>query len=184
MNESITTAFKELRTIVTVYVIALGHLFLEFYGSGGLNETSTIFRIKIPEVKYPLAYGILFFIFILTLTIKMRLLQNLMRLLREQKPELFNESALYLKYFPWIISPFQLSNHHYRGFWLTIGTGTGYLFYLSITHMISRYANKTIFELMGFIDLILFFLILWFIYLLYNYLKEIRVMIKSVTEHF
>ena len=179
MKENIITSLKELRRILNIYLVTLGYLALEFWASGGLKR-ATLFRIEVPANKYSLAFGVLFALFFVMVTLKLRALRDLLMLAKKHQTADFAFTAMELRLYPWTLSPFQESRVGRGGFWTSIVAGFIYLACLSLAHII-RGETMSEFQIIGVVDLCILFAMTYLLSIVYYYVRDVRHIIESIN---
>ena len=179
MIEYIRTALKDLQKLHSLYGATFGLLFLvSFLAAPSLIGVDVnIFGILVIGEKYSLIVGLLFGAFVVALLLKLRQLRHLVAVTREGNER--DSAVRELRYYPWVMSPFQGGALGRQGFWGSLLVGSVYVGVLGILHILDPFRRGVWHQLIGLFDLFILGLVLLLFRELARTMKELDVLVRE-----
>lgn len=188
MEETILESLREIKKLVNLYITTIGFLGLTYMilelntHQPGAQKPIEIFNLVIYPEYFSLIYGILFGVFIIVLFLKMYLLKN--TIIRAKSCENADNINFVntIKFFPSVVSPFHESKVRFI-FWCVILGGVGYLLLLAGGHIagdpselprMGTLWGMPIYNLIGYVDLLIFIVGIVFIRLISINVRSIK----------
>lgn len=168
MRDCIIEALKNIKKLVNLYLTTIGFMLLLYMinllnpSTLGKIDSIKIFNLELYSAYFSLAYGILFGVFIVVLSLQIGVLKRTIIHIKSHEKDDFNSLIESIKYYPWIVSPFHESKIGFLIFRSAIVVSFIFLGIIACSHMFGNIPQdaNVIYEykyrLIGYVDALIF----------------------------
>jgi hypothetical protein len=183
-----TEGLKEIRKTFNLYAATLGILVLSIIIGrfntrfGLVQENMKIFGFIVYPEDVSAIIGILFGVFVIILSLQIRLFKIGLKPYMHFKPDECYRMAMDILYFPWVASPFHASKISLSLFWCGIVSGCLVVLWIGVAHVLElvNTSMPKAFRVIGYFDFLVLAAALLLLWSTKNNIDEIRGMIVEM----